>query len=1080
MNRILSLCLAAALAASSLSVSAGVPGFKPPKLLPPPKLPPLPPVDLCRGPTSPFDDPIPFSLGKQRQTGESFFEGRAAIFAESRRPLHWTRLDGKTLDETPQAHHRFRRLGLHLPGDPSGWHWSLVHDTGSGPVILRLRRLVNGAPVARHQLNFVLDRQGRMTGLTGGLEQLDEPVIKQSRQPAARRAPGGKSLAEVIPALVADMTGDRPGLRWAPGTGRQDARTPDVRTPNARTWVPPKAAAMSRDNRIRTKTVYWPQDDRLIRARQIEIPVMFTASGEPRSARYIVDEAGRVLSKTDLIDRYEPYRYRVFADSSGQPHDTPFGHVLPHPDGAPTGWVPTTPAAQSLIEVAETSDVRDDPWLPDGATETVGNNVDAFYNSIIDSTGNINRAVAYGPELQPADGDFRATITSPGVFDYEYDVAAAPDDYHQTIFGEPYDPPTADDPQLNAKIVHAFYVTNRLHDEFYDAGFDEAAGNAQQDNFGRGGIDGDRLLVHAGYSGTYVNPRADGESPIIHMGINGFSSSNKDGTLSLSVLGHEWTHYMVRRLVGGGSMDNLSTSQAHSLNEGWADFIGHFLTIEASDGLPPGSPDWDGTYAVGPYFNSDYDPYPVWDGLGTADPDAYYYGVRRYPITVDENRNPLSFRHLEHDVALPADIPFYDWKTRSLYNAEVHSAGEIWAVALWEAYHDLLEQRPALTFENKRERMAEYLVAGMKATPSNPTYLEARNALLAAVRATDLQDYEIFRQAFARRGMGNGALAPDRESLDFAGVSESRHSGERALAVTSVAVDDRHHSLDDDGILDNCEAGELTVTARNTGFRELPAVPADLYVKVGDDAPVWLGIFDFAGTVPGKSVSVSTELPMAGAGFHDDLEVLVRLRGSTADTMPERQFRDRLAVNFDVEQDSRADSVAFPETFAGWTVEEEPSRHPADPEWRRGELDGNPVYRVMYRHARVEADLVSPPLEVASDRDFVIELDHAWDFTSATSFPRGTHRIEVSEDGGDTWTDTGLIGGTTTSAGYPALVTETFNLGSAYAGKTVQVRFVTDLGYHAAPNDVDKTGWAIGNIEFRGIDNQPLLAVRPD
>ena len=50
-------------------------------------------------------------------------------------------------------------------------------------------------------------------------------------------------------------------------------------------------------------------------------------------------------------------------------------------------------------------------------------------------------------------------------------------------------------------------MTNWLHDWWYDSGFNEAAGNAQLDNFGRGGVDGDPLHAEAqdGYPGGSRN-----------------------------------------------------------------------------------------------------------------------------------------------------------------------------------------------------------------------------------------------------------------------------------------------------------------------------------------------------------------------------------------------------------------------------------------------------------------------------------------------------------------------------------------------------------------------------------------------
>jgi hypothetical protein len=47
----------------------------------------------------------------------------------------------------------------------------------------------------------------------------------------------------------------------------------------------------------------------------------------------------------------------------------------------------------------------------------------------------------------------------------------------------------------NASITNLFFTCNVLHDVFYAYGFNEAAGNFQQENFGRGGLGGDRVLA---------------------------------------------------------------------------------------------------------------------------------------------------------------------------------------------------------------------------------------------------------------------------------------------------------------------------------------------------------------------------------------------------------------------------------------------------------------------------------------------------------------------------------------------------------------------------------------------------------
>ncbi|HUT79017.1 MAG TPA: M36 family metallopeptidase, partial [Polyangia bacterium] len=99
-------------------------------------------------------------------------------------------------------------------------------------------------------------------------------------------------------------------------------------------------------------------------------------------------------------------------------------------------------------------------------------------------------------------GDFRASTTSPGSFDRVYDTSLAP---------------AVDQEQQMAAVTQLFYTTNFLHDWYYDSGFDEISGNAQLDNYGRGGVDGDPLLAEGqDYSGTdnaNMMPGSDGTSP---------------------------------------------------------------------------------------------------------------------------------------------------------------------------------------------------------------------------------------------------------------------------------------------------------------------------------------------------------------------------------------------------------------------------------------------------------------------------------------------------------------------------------------------------------------------------------------
>src|SRR5947207_12835463 len=137
---------------------------------------------------------------------------------------------------------------------------------------------------------------------------------------------------------------------------------------------------------------------------------------------------------------------------------------------------------------------------------------------------------------------------------------------------------------------------------------------------------------------------------------------------------------------------------------------------------------------------------------------------------------------------------------------------------LWECYASLLRDTqgasPRLTFQEAQERMKYYLVASLKMTPNQPTFLEARDALLAAAYATDPVDDQRFFTAFAKRGAGSGAVIPARFTIDNNGLTQSFTVASDAT-LTGATLNDSVTSCDHDGVLDAGETGQLVVTLQN-------------------------------------------------------------------------------------------------------------------------------------------------------------------------------------------------------------------------------------------------------------------------
>jgi hypothetical protein len=268
-----------------------------------------------------------------------------------------------------------------------------------------------------------------------------------------------------------------------------------------------------------------------------------------------------------------------------------------------------------------------------------------------------------------------------------------------------------------------------------------------------------------------------------------------------TVVAHEWGHYLSNRLISDAN--GLVANQGRGLGEGWADFVALLLFVKEEDRNVPANASFGGTYSMTPYpmGGPDYAP----DVLN----NAYYYGIRRYPYSRDMGKNPLTFKHIADANPLPATPPISS-RAGGAVNSEVHNTGEVWANMLWECYSNLLNDTGRLPFAQAQDRMKRYLVASLKITPFNPDFVQARDALLAVMRAQDATDADLCLTGFAKRGLGIGAVAPDSLSLDNAGVVESYSKsagGTKAVAIEYYHAAFKHyfvtHIADEITKLDN-------------------------------------------------------------------------------------------------------------------------------------------------------------------------------------------------------------------------------------------------------------------------------------
>lgn len=277
--------------------------------------------------------------------------------------------------------------------------------------------------------------------------------------------------------------------------------------------------------------------------------------------------------------------------------------------------------------------------------------------------------------------------------------------------------PTTEDNQKSAQ-VNLFYWMNRYHDILYSHGFNEAAYNFQTNNFGLGGLGGDAIQAQAqdgsGTNNANYSGGRDGTLGRIQMYLWTSANPQLDGDFDQGIIIHELTHGLSTRLVGNGT--GLTGMQSRGMGEGWSDYFGIVLLRNENDDL-------DGAYAVGQYaFNN------------------YTSGIRRFPYSTNTQVFPLNFG----DIAR---------------GAEVHRVGEIWC-------NTLLEMRALLIrkygFQEGQRQSIQLVVDGLKLTPNSPTFLDARDAIMAADKVNNGGANQcLIWQAFSKRGMGFSASAID-------------------------------------------------------------------------------------------------------------------------------------------------------------------------------------------------------------------------------------------------------------------------------------------------------------------------------
>ncbi|MDX1685425.1 MAG: M36 family metallopeptidase, partial [Saprospiraceae bacterium] len=341
----------------------------------------------------------------------------------------------------------------------------------------------------------------------------------------------------------------------------------------------------------------------------------------------------------------------------------------------------------------------------------------------------------------------------------------SPDGGAGLIFDFPFNPVySGGDQSESAAITNLFYWNNICHDLLYYYGFDEASGNFQVNNYGKGGVGNDDVRSEAQDASGTCNANMltppEGSRPRMQMYVCG----SRDGDFDNAVIVHEYIHGLTNRLTGGPA--NVSClNNDEQMGEGWSDWYALMFTMEAGD--------------MGP------DARGIGTWLFNQGPNGP--GIRTYPYSTDLSVNPHTYDDIKTE-----NVP--------------HGVGSVWSAMLWELTWGLIEQygfdHDYYNGSGGNNIALELVTEALKLQPCSPGFVDGRDALLAADQALYNGVNEcIIWEAFAKRGLGYSAnqgssfsRSDGTEAFDLPPVCEAAQGTQMCFdftgSITDVVVPD--------------------------------------------------------------------------------------------------------------------------------------------------------------------------------------------------------------------------------------------------------------------------------------------------
>lgn len=209
---------------------------------------------------------------------------------------------------------------------------------------------------------------------------------------------------------------------------------------------------------------------------------------------------------------------------------------------------------------------------------------------------------------------------------------------------------------------------------------------------------------------------------------------SSDGDFDNGIISHEYGHGISTRLAGGRN-NSSCLNNTDQMGEGWSDWFALMMQLKPGDSGKS-------KRGIGTFVSSQ-----ATDGLG----------IRTYVYSTDRALNPMTYAFTNN---------FQTFDANNVESTSVHGVGSVWATMLWDltwAYINKYGYNDnKYTGTGGNNKVMQLVIDGLKLMPCSPTFVTARDAIIAADQATTGgKDYCMIWDVFASRGLGVNATAGD-------------------------------------------------------------------------------------------------------------------------------------------------------------------------------------------------------------------------------------------------------------------------------------------------------------------------------